>query len=158
MGKGKNLLLRHKTWQDAISIFLTRIRILLCSKIQSVFKLSDGSGLAVTVARYETPAHIDIDKVSLSLIHTNARIRKSKFLTHPVPLQVGVIPDRPLPPSFPKDGDGFCSCFEDPASACNINRVQLFSRWWRFFTLNWHYLTWMVNLAYLDWSNILYIL
>ncbi|XP_008460719.2 carboxyl-terminal-processing peptidase 2, chloroplastic isoform X1 [Cucumis melo] len=72
-------------------------------KIQSVFKLSDGSGLAVTVARYETPAHIDIDKV-------------------------GVIPDSPLPASFPKDGDGFCSCFEDPASVCNINRVQLFSR------------------------------
>ncbi|KAI8003243.1 hypothetical protein LOK49_LG08G02570 [Camellia lanceoleosa] len=36
-------------------------------KIQSVFELSDGSGLAVTVARYETPAHTDIDKVSLSL-------------------------------------------------------------------------------------------
>jgi carboxyl-terminal processing protease len=33
-------------------------------KIQSVFELSDGSGLAVTVARYETPAHTDIDKVS----------------------------------------------------------------------------------------------
>ena len=33
-------------------------------KIQSVFGLSDGSGLAVTVARYETPAHTDIDKVS----------------------------------------------------------------------------------------------
>jgi C-terminal peptidase prc len=32
-------------------------------KIQSVFELSDGSGLAVTVARYETPAHTDIDKV-----------------------------------------------------------------------------------------------
>ncbi|KAL5990303.1 Carboxyl-terminal-processing peptidase 2, chloroplastic [Asimina triloba] len=31
-------------------------------KIQSVFELSDGSGLAVTVARYETPAHNDIDK------------------------------------------------------------------------------------------------
>lgn len=40
---------------------------LLCSKIQSVFELSDGSGLAITVARYETPAHIDIDKVALSL-------------------------------------------------------------------------------------------
>ena len=39
--------------------------IQLCSKIQSVFKLSDGSGLAVTVARYETPAHTDIDKVLL---------------------------------------------------------------------------------------------
>lgn len=32
-------------------------------KIQSVFELSDGSGLAVTVARYETPAHADINKV-----------------------------------------------------------------------------------------------
>ncbi|THG20257.1 hypothetical protein TEA_029049 [Camellia sinensis var. sinensis] len=47
-------------------------------KIQSVFELSDGSGLAVTVARYETPAHTDIDKV-------------------------GVVPDHPLPVSFPKD-------------------------------------------------------
>lgn len=35
-------------------------------KIQSVFGLSDGSGLAVTVARYETPAHTDIDKVSIA--------------------------------------------------------------------------------------------
>ncbi|GKE68055.1 carboxyl-terminal-processing peptidase 2, chloroplastic, partial [Tanacetum coccineum] len=32
-------------------------------KIQSVFQMSDGSGLAVTVARYETPDHIDINKV-----------------------------------------------------------------------------------------------
>lgn len=30
--------------------------------IQSLFDLSDGSGLAVTVAKYETPAHIDINK------------------------------------------------------------------------------------------------
>lgn len=36
-------------------------------KIQSVFELSDGSGMAVTVARYETPAHTDINKVSSSL-------------------------------------------------------------------------------------------
>ncbi|KAL6911239.1 hypothetical protein ACP4OV_000044 [Aristida adscensionis] len=53
-------------------------------KIQSVFALSDGSGLAVTVARYETPAHTDIDKV-------------------------GVTPDRPLPASFPPDEDAFCN-------------------------------------------------
>ncbi|KAL8162821.1 hypothetical protein V2J09_014310 [Rumex salicifolius] len=53
-------------------------------KIQSVFELSDGSGLAVTVARYETPAHTDIDKV-------------------------GVIPDHPLPVSFPKDENDFCN-------------------------------------------------
>lgn len=72
-------------------------------KIQSVFQLSDGSGLAVTVARYETPAHTDIDKI-------------------------GVIPDHPLPNSFPKDEDGFCGCLQDSASACYVNNVQLFSR------------------------------
>ncbi|XP_044484797.1 carboxyl-terminal-processing peptidase 2, chloroplastic [Mangifera indica] len=72
-------------------------------KIQSVFQLSDGSGLAVTVARYETPTHTDIDKV-------------------------GVTPDQPLPKSFPKDVDGFCGCLEDPASTCYVNGLQLFSR------------------------------
>ncbi|KAI4342618.1 hypothetical protein MLD38_027224 [Melastoma candidum] len=72
-------------------------------KIQSVFQLSDGSGLTVTVARYETPAHTDIDKV-------------------------GVIPDHPLPKSFPKDDDGFCSCLQDPSATCHVNRTQLFSR------------------------------
>ncbi|KAK8684631.1 hypothetical protein V6N13_040647 [Hibiscus sabdariffa] len=72
-------------------------------KIQSVFQLSDGSGLAVTVARYETPAHNDIDKV-------------------------GVIPDHPLPNSFPKDDDGFCGCLQDSASACYVNNVKLFSK------------------------------
>uniref|UniRef100_M8APL5 Carboxyl-terminal-processing protease n=1 Tax=Aegilops tauschii TaxID=37682 RepID=M8APL5_AEGTA len=71
-------------------------------KIQSVFALSDGSGLAVTVARYETPARTDIDKV-------------------------GVTPDRPLPASFPTDEDGFCSCLRDPAS-CNLNAARLFVR------------------------------
>lgn len=109
--------------------FLTRIHIPPCSKIQSVFKLSDGSGLAVTVARYETPAHIDIDKVSLFLTHTDVS-QKVEVLIHLDIhiLQVGVIPDRPLPASFPKDEDGFCSCLRDPASACNVNTVQLFSR------------------------------
>ncbi|KZV34039.1 carboxyl-terminal-processing peptidase 2, chloroplastic [Dorcoceras hygrometricum] len=72
-------------------------------KIQSVFELSDGSGLAVTVARYETPAHTDINKV-------------------------GIIPDYPLPVSFPKDEDGLCGCIQDSASACYLNRVQLLSR------------------------------
>lgn len=72
-------------------------------KIQSVFQLSDGSGLAVTVARYETPAHNDIDKV-------------------------GVIPDHPLPASFPKDDESFCNCLQNPAAACDINRVELFSK------------------------------
>ncbi|KAH7669713.1 C-terminal processing peptidase protein [Dioscorea alata] len=72
-------------------------------KIQSVFELSDGSGLAVTVARYETPAHTDINKV-------------------------GVVPDHPLPMSFPLDEDGFCTCLKDPTSPCNINTTMLFSR------------------------------
>ncbi|HEY9728144.1 MAG TPA: S41 family peptidase, partial [Chroococcales cyanobacterium] len=30
--------------------------------IQSLFDLADGSGLAVTVAKYETPSHRDIHK------------------------------------------------------------------------------------------------
>ncbi|VVA39141.1 PREDICTED: carboxyl-terminal [Prunus dulcis] len=70
-------------------------------KIQSVFELSDGSGLVVTVARYETPAHTDIDKV-------------------------GVVPDHSLPTSFPKDEEAFCNCLQDPASACN--KFELFAR------------------------------
>lgn len=65
--------------------------------------MSDGSGLAVTVARYETPDHIDINKV-------------------------GIIPDHPLPASFPKDDDGFCGCIGDPASGCFLNGVGLFAR------------------------------
>nr|CAA62147.1 C-terminal processing protease of the D1 protein [Spinacia oleracea] len=72
-------------------------------KIQSVFELSDGSGLAVTVARYETPAHTDIGKV-------------------------GIKPDHPLPASFPKDENDFCTCVQDPSSTCYLNGVQLFSR------------------------------
>ncbi|CAM8918170.1 unnamed protein product [Rhodiola kirilowii] len=72
-------------------------------KIQSVFQLSDGSGMAVTVARYETPNHTDIDKV-------------------------GVIPDHPLPASFPKDEDSFCRCIQDPAAACYLNKERIFSR------------------------------
>lgn len=34
--------------------------------IQSLFNLSDGSGLAVTVAHYETPAHHDINKLGIT--------------------------------------------------------------------------------------------
>ena len=33
--------------------------------IQSLFKLSDGSGMAVTVAKYETPLHHDINKLGI---------------------------------------------------------------------------------------------
>ncbi|GBG70046.1 hypothetical protein CBR_g4874 [Chara braunii] len=72
-------------------------------KIQSVFELSDGSGMAVTVARYETPAHIDIDKV-------------------------GIEPDKPLPSSLPDDPDGFCKCITDPHYQCGISPQTLFSR------------------------------
>ncbi|XP_078152814.1 peptidase S41 family protein isoform X1 [Carex rostrata] len=72
-------------------------------KIQSVFELSDGSGLAVTVARYETPAHTDIDKV-------------------------GIIPDHPLPMPFPMDEEGFCGCLRDLTAPCNLNPAQLFAK------------------------------
>ncbi|MBE9032972.1 PDZ domain-containing protein, partial [filamentous cyanobacterium LEGE 11480] len=34
--------------------------------IQSLFDLSDGSGLAVTVAKYETPTHRDINKLGIT--------------------------------------------------------------------------------------------
>lgn len=34
--------------------------------IQSLFDLSDGSGLAVTVAKYETPAHHDINRLGIT--------------------------------------------------------------------------------------------
>lgn len=107
------------------------------SKIQSVFALSDGSGLAVTVARYETPAHTDIDKVSIALLcHTMASIRLNRCWYQMAWLwnvfvgkKVGVTPDRPLPASFPTDEDGFCSCLRDPAS-CNLNAARLFVRSW----------------------------
>ena len=34
--------------------------------IQTVVELSDGSGVAVTVAKYQTPAGVDINKVGIS--------------------------------------------------------------------------------------------
>jgi carboxyl-terminal processing protease len=34
--------------------------------IQSLFELSDGSGLAVTIAKYETPQHRDINKLGIT--------------------------------------------------------------------------------------------
>ncbi|CAL8471979.1 g11521 [Coccomyxa elongata] len=53
--------------------------------IQTIVELSDGSGVAVTVARYQTPAGTDINKV-------------------------GIQPDVPLGPDVmpPADGPGFC--------------------------------------------------
>ncbi|CAI5527678.1 unnamed protein product [Closterium sp. Naga37s-1] len=55
-------------------------------KIQSVFELSDGSGLAVTIARYETPDHTDIDKflpVDLDPTHLAATATASPLLLPP---------------------------------------------------------------------------
>ncbi|KAL0349069.1 UNVERIFIED_CONTAM: Carboxyl-terminal-processing peptidase 2, chloroplastic [Sesamum angustifolium] len=71
-------------------------------KIQSVFELSDGSGLAVTVARYETPAHTDIDKV-------------------------GIIQTVPCQFHFLKMTRVSAAAFKIPP-ACYLNRVELFSR------------------------------
>ena len=47
--------------------------------IQSLFDLSDGSGLAVTVAKYETPNHHDINKLGIQpdkIVPTKALTRK----------------------------------------------------------------------------------
>lgn len=60
MGKGKFFFTLHSSYKYN---HVLEPSIPLCRKIQSVFELSDGSGLVVTVARYETPAHTDIDKV-----------------------------------------------------------------------------------------------
>ena len=65
------------SWNCASGIYLgqgiarltTLCLLTSCRKIQSVFELSDGSGLAVTIARYETPAHVDIDSVSAGTEH-----------------------------------------------------------------------------------------
>eukprot|EP00897_Mesotaenium_endlicherianum_P004000 jgi/Mesen1/3628/ME000020S03161 len=70
-------------------------------KIQSVFELSDGSGLAVTIARYETPSHIDIDKV-------------------------GITPDKPLPDNIPINSEGFCSCIRNPTAESSFTLADLF--------------------------------
>lgn len=40
--------------------------------VQTVSQLSDGSGIAVTVARYETPAHKDINKIGIAPDLTSA--------------------------------------------------------------------------------------
>ena len=66
----------HVVCSDLASLAAHTTYFPTSSKIQSVFALSDGSGLAVTVARYETPAHTDIDKVSIALLcRTVASIR-----------------------------------------------------------------------------------
>ncbi|CAM6092327.1 unnamed protein product [Calypogeia fissa] len=68
-------------------------------RIQSIFQLSDGSGLAVTVARYETPAHINIDKV-------------------------GITPDHPLPAGvLPMEEESFCKFLRDPSNTAEIPKI-----------------------------------
>ncbi|TVQ42613.1 MAG: PDZ domain-containing protein [Gloeocapsa sp. DLM2.Bin57] len=51
--------------------------------IQSLFELPDGSGLAVTVAKYETPAHKDINKLGIipDIIVSQAAIRLNEVGT-----------------------------------------------------------------------------
>jgi C-terminal processing peptidase-2. Serine peptidase. MEROPS family S41A len=34
--------------------------------VQSLFELEDGSGLAVTIAHYETPSHVNINKIGIT--------------------------------------------------------------------------------------------
>ncbi len=55
--------------------------------IQSLFDLSDGSGLAVTVAKYETPNHRDIHKLGIKpdqVVHIN-NITRNQFATNADP-------------------------------------------------------------------------
>jgi carboxyl-terminal processing protease len=64
-GKGYcSCSLRHWPHFSSVCLLFHFCFLQMYRKIQSVFALSDGSGMAVTVARYETPAHTDIDKVS----------------------------------------------------------------------------------------------
>lgn len=60
--------------------------------IQTVINLSDGSGVAVTAAKYQTPAGIDINRV-------------------------GITPDVRLPPeALPADAAGVCRVLQSDAS------------------------------------------
>ena len=51
--------------------------------IQSLFDLAHGSGLAVTVAKYETPAHHDINKLGITpdRIVTSEPLTRDQFAT-----------------------------------------------------------------------------
>jgi carboxyl-terminal processing protease len=51
--------------------------------IQSLFELSDGSGLAVTIAKYETPQHRDINKLGIKpdLVVTQQPITREQIAT-----------------------------------------------------------------------------
>ncbi len=51
--------------------------------IQSLFELSDGSGLAVTIAKYETPQHRDINKLGIKpdTVITQEPIKREQIAT-----------------------------------------------------------------------------
>ncbi|WGV25460.1 carboxyl-terminal processing protease CtpA [Halotia branconii] len=51
--------------------------------IQSLFELSDGSGLAVTIAKYETPQHRDINKLGIKpdIVITQEPIKREQIAT-----------------------------------------------------------------------------
>jgi len=51
--------------------------------IQSLFELSDGSGLAVTIAKYETPSHRDINKLGITpdQVISQASITRAQIAT-----------------------------------------------------------------------------
>jgi len=51
--------------------------------IQSLFELSDGSGLAVTIAKYETPQHRDINKLGIKpdLVVTQQLVNREQIAT-----------------------------------------------------------------------------
>ncbi len=55
--------------------------------IQSLFELSDGSGLAVTIAKYETPSHKDINKLGIKpdKIISSAPITREQIATEADP-------------------------------------------------------------------------
>ncbi|KAL0456864.1 UNVERIFIED_CONTAM: Carboxyl-terminal-processing peptidase 2, chloroplastic [Sesamum latifolium] len=77
-------------------------------KIQSVFELSDGSGLAVTVARYETPAHTDIDKTVPCRFHflKMTRLSAAAFKIPPllaISTELSYSPDESCSLTFPVD-------------------------------------------------------
>lgn len=108
----------EKRWVNSFCIFT--FFWFLCRKIQSVFELSDGSGLAVTVARYQTPAGIDIDKVNF--FPPPFFLSFFSFFLNIFP-QIGISPNKPLPEGVPMEKEGFCNCLEDPSSGLSTDSL-----------------------------------
>jgi len=89
--------------------------------IQTLVPLSDGSAVAVTVARYQTPAGVDINKVGIAFrappcdlpyIFTDI-LTRNLALCAPGIDKVGITPDLRLPPevlaAVPLNGKDFCA-------------------------------------------------